>query len=275
MNKSTSNTSLTNINNYRPTSFSEGHIYDIVKQNQSQNIPKDLTESLLEIDEKVIAKLGSINNNEKATTESFQTEQLDEEIITTQKCCTDKVLMYLFKRSIMFMLHLGLISLFEIVFFFNIVSVYENNALINLIGSFTKSIPGMCLNLNYTDKQAFTYIFDSIVNINQINKNAENAFDTRNKYNSTLVLISWMYFLGIIVLNSILLICKFFLKFKINLLRILLDNFIMILLLGLYEFLFFRTVILQYQSISTQELTKTIINQFSNCLLTNITLIKN
>ena len=267
MNKSTSNNSLSNMN-YRPTSFSESHVHDL-KNNQNTN----LTEALLEIDEKIIAKIGSINANEKSTTESFQTEQLDEVIITTnKKCCSDKVLLYICKRSIMFMLHLGLISLFEIVFFFNIVSVYENNALINLIGTFTQSIPSMCYNLNYTDKEIFTYIFDNLVNVNQINKNAQSSFDYRTKYNSKLVLISWMYFLGVVVLNLILLICKFFLKFKINLIRIIFDNFIMIILLGLYEFLFFRTVILQYQSISTDELTKNIINQFNNCIIKNNTL---
>ena len=245
MNKSNSNSSLNNMN-YRPTSFSEGHIYDM------KSVPH-LTESLLEIDEKVVAKIGSINANEKATTESFQTEQLDEEqITTTKKCCSDKVLMYICKRLIMFMLHLGLISLFEIVFFFNIVSVYEDNALINLISTFTQNIPGACTSLNMTDKEIFTYVFRSFVNINQINNNAQNAYETRHKYNSKLVLIAWMYFLGVVLVNFILLICKFFLKFKINLMRIIFDNLIMILLLGFYEFLFFRTVILQYQSISTE-----------------------
>lgn len=267
MNKTTSNSSLNNMNNYRPTSFSESHIYNI-KTNP------ELKETLLELDEKVVSKIGSINANERATTESFQTEQLDEEIqiITTKKYCSDKTLMYIFKRSLMFMLHLGLISLFEIFFFFNIVSVYENNALTNLINSFTQTIPGICLNLNYSDKQAFTYILDLLININQVNSNANNAYSTRSKYNSTLLLMSWMYFLGIILLNIILLICKFFLKFKINLMRIIFDNIIMIVLLGLYEFLFFKTIILQYQSISKDELTKNILNQFTNCLTNNNTL---
>jgi hypothetical protein len=270
MNNSTSNNYINNTNSYRPTSFSEGHIYNI--KNNPSNI-SNLTESLLEIDEKVIAKIGSINANEKATTESFQTEQLDEEIqVINKKCCSDKVLMYSCKRSIMFMLHLGLISLFEIIFFFNIVSVYEDNALINIMSTFTQSIPGICTSLNVTDKEIFTYVFRSFVNIKQINYNAQNAFEIRNKYNSKLVLISWMYFLGVIVINLILLICKFFLKFKINLVRIFFDNIIMIILLGLYEFLFFRTVILQYQSISTEELTKTIVNQFTNCVIGNNTI---
>jgi hypothetical protein len=268
MNKSNSNSYLNNINNYRPVSFSEGHIYN-VKSHQP-----NMTELLLEIDEKVIAKIGSINANEKATNESFQTELLDEETqnITTKKCCSDKVLIYSCKRSIMFMQHLGLISLFEIIFFFNIVSVYEDNALINLISTFTHNIPGICTSLNMTNKEIFTYVFQSFINVNQINYNAQNAYEIRNKYNSKLVLISWMYFLGVILVNFILLICKFFLKFKINLMRIIFDNIIMILLLGFYEFLFFRTIILQYQSISVDELTKNIINQFNNCLISNNTI---
>ena len=45
---------------------------------------------------------------------------------------------YIFKRLLLFLTHISLISLFEIIFFFNIISKYENVAFFNLMNDFTK-----------------------------------------------------------------------------------------------------------------------------------------
>jgi hypothetical protein len=41
----------------------------------------------------------------------------------------------------------------------------------------------------------------------------------------------------------------------------------MIIILGIYEYIYFSSIILKYNTISTPELTQNIVNEFDNCLL--------
>ena len=56
-------------------------------------------------------------------------------------------------------------------------------------------------------------------------------------------------------------------KKHVNLIKIIMDNIIMIILLGLYEYLFFKTVILKYLPISNNELIIYFYNKLDPCLL--------
>jgi hypothetical protein len=178
-----------------------------------------------------------------------------------------KILKYLFKRSLMFMTHLTLISLFEILFFFTFISVYEDGALLNVISSFTKNVPEQCSSLNNNQKEVFTFIFNMLVNTTDINSSANSALNERLVYNKTLFVKSWIYFAVIFGINIILLAIKFIYRIKVNLLKILSDNLFMIIILGIYEYIFFTTIILKYDTISTPELAQNIVNKFDNCFI--------
>ena len=265
MNKSPSSNSLKPNNEYyRKISYSESNMYDIfnkktneeiiVKNNLEEkliqfNNPKDLSNSINYTDTPLSVYKNTNNNSNKYYSIKY----------------------YIFKRLLMFMIHLGLISIFEIFFFFYIISQYEDNALISLINTYTQNIPFMCKSFNTTEKIFFTYVFDSFVNKTIIINTANDAYNQRKIENNNLLLLSIYYFLGVTLINIILLVIKFFYKIKINFKRILLDNLFMIIMLGLYEYLFFKTVILQYRSISSDELTLNIVNNFNNCLYNNNT----
>ena len=102
--------------------------------------------------------------------------------------------------------------------------------------------------------------------INQtiIDDKGSTAFTARTAYNNNLIRTSWLYFGGISsVFFGIALIGK--LKaYKIDWISILREHFALITLLGLYEWMFFSTIILKYQAVSMPELDSMVINQFES-----------
>ena len=176
-------------------------------------------------------------------------------------------LVYFLKKIFMFMFHLSLISIFEIIFFFTIVSVYENNAITDIVIDFFDKVPNTCNNMTLIQKEYFTSIFDSIINITEVDNNANKSYIDRKHFNNKLYVNAWMYFLIIIGIDIILLLIKFHYKIKINYKKIILENIVMISILAVYEYMFFKSIILFYQNISRDELIKSIIGEFDTCLV--------
>jgi hypothetical protein len=266
------NTSTNNL--YRPPSYSESYIYDIkntkdIKNKEIKN--KEINKPELKpLEENKFDECKLEDNNQNTpnkdlsepfiefTNQEPKISVLEIEPIHIPKNYPSKCTLYIFKRLIMFLMHLSLIGLFEIIFFFTIVSVEENNAILKIINNFTNNIPNLCSNLNFTQKLEITYIFNEIFNVSSINNNANFALQQRQSYNNNLFIYSWLYFVGIIIINAVLLIFNYKLKLRIKIKKILLDNLIMIIILGLYEYLFFKTIIMNYEAISTHEKSKKI-----------------
>ena len=209
----------------------------------------------------------------------------------SRKTCQENYAYFIFKRFMMFIMHLSLISIFEIIFFFSVIVSYENLSMTNVVDAFSGIIVSKCSNFNYTEKYIFSTIINSFINITEIQNDASDSLNLRNKENNIILGYAWMYF-GIITGISLLTIIINFLNFKffslqnqeltqplvisediklnkkhVNLIKIIMDNIIMIILLGLYEYLFFKTVILKYQPISNNELIIYFYNKLDPCLL--------
>jgi len=232
---------MTTENNFRQITYSDSFIYDYKKMDSSSKKQNQL-----------YIEIAQINNLEIETNNKFNKY--------------NKIPKYVFKRLLMFMIHLGLISLFEIIFFFSIVSQYESESVLNLIGGFFKDQDEKCQSLNLTQKEIFTDIFTYFLNITYINSQSKKAYNIRKTYNYQLYLKSWYYFIGIMLINILLLFIKCYYKIKINLKKIFLDNLFMILILGIYEYLFLKTIILQYDTISGNEVSEFIVTKYSKCL---------
>jgi hypothetical protein len=178
-----------------------------------------------------------------------------------QKFYTNKYFIYIFKRFLMFLIHLSLISMFETLFFFYIVSKYEDDALYNIIDSYTNNINYDYDFLNVTEKTNIYNIFTNSINIESIYNKSIVSYNKRLHDNNKLFFKTWMYFTVLCIINCILLFLNRLLILNINIKKIIIDNFFMIILLGIYEYIFLQTIILQYSNITTNELTKYIIDQ--------------
>jgi len=238
---------LTLNNDYRrPVSLSESFIYDIDEYIKNESETKE--GKALQKEEKALQK----EEKEILPYETFH--------------YTDRCEMIM-NKLMLFFIHLFLISMFELVFFFNYITKYEDKALIDVFNSLTNSVTNMCSNLNNQTKVIINDIFNIFVNTTNINQDALNAYDYRNMINHKLLINAILYFVGIAFINILLFtINKIYYKRKINYRDILLDNIIMIIILGIYEYIFFSNIIFKYITISPEELTKNEINNFLlNC----------
>lgn len=288
-------------NNFRPISLSEGRIFEKNNTLLRKFSKNDLTDIYVKIDEeennspqlKNLSAIShktyfekenfiednSLENNEIIEcTKPFNIENksglVKYEILIDEKSKNKnnlipnkKKFFYIIKKLFMFMIHLTLISIFEIIFFFSIISTYENKAITSVIIKFFDNVPNICYNLNYQEKINFTDMFNHLINITDVDANAKYSALKRKTFNYELFINAWMYFLAIIAIDIVLFIIKYIYKIKINFTKLILDNLGMIIILAIYEYMFFKTIILLYDNISQNELIKLIVGQFNSCLV--------
>jgi hypothetical protein len=218
----------------RPPSYSEGYISEITFDKLNLNLP------ILDIEEENIIKPEPIKNSDYF------------EIV--------------YVKIVGFMFHLVLIASFELVFFNFYIIQYENNALIGLTDQLISPIISSCNSLSNSSKIVVDDFLQLFINQTIINQNALDGLNQRNIINHFLFIKSIYYYIGVIVvfIGTLLLNIRF--KKNIDFIIIAIDNIIMILILGIYEYIFFKNIIFPYQMISPNELTQNIVNNLiSNC----------
>ena len=161
--------------------------------------------------------------------------------------------------ALRFSFHLSLISLFETIFFWNFISKSEDQALINVINGYTAGIVSSCRNLTVPDKNVVAGLIALL--LNQTMAADVSAIDKRNAFNLILIRTSWTYFGGITALFAGLSVSNYMCKNAVNWQNLIMENLTLVALLGLYEWMFFSTIVLKYQSISIQELDGLVINE--------------
>jgi hypothetical protein len=172
----------------------------------------------------------------------------------------------IYVKIVGFMFHLVLIASFELVFFNFYIIQYENNALIGLTDQLISPIISSCSSLPNSSKILVDDFLQLFINQTIINQNALDGFNQRNVVNHFLFIKSIYYYVGVIIvfIGTLLLNTRF--KKNIDFRIIAIDNIIMILILGVYEYMFFKNIIFPYQMISPNELTQNVVNNLiSNC----------
>jgi hypothetical protein len=166
--------------------------------------------------------------------------------------------------TLQFSLHLALISLFETIFFWQFVSQTENAALINLVNGYAANLLHTCTNMSDQQKQLTRALFNMFINQTTIDNTGFTAFAARTAYNNDLIRTSWLYFGGITTIFAGIALTGRLKGYKTDWHPILREHITLIALLGLYEWMFFSTIILRYQAVSMPELDSMIINQFES-----------
>lgn len=163
-------------------------------------------------------------------------------------------------------IHLFLISAFETVFFFTYVAGKEDNGIEGTIDSYYTPIKNSCPSWSNTTRWIIYEILSSGKEIQKITNDGLASYNGRMKVNTQLLyysLIASAAFLtilggvtGVLVYRGV----------KINWTKTVSENIMMVLLLGLYEYVFFMTIIYNYNSISTNELNSYIANGIYDCV---------
>ena len=166
-----------------------------------------------------------------------------------------------YNRCMSFLFHISLISLFETIFFFQFISVSEDSGLKNTLDGYITNILNSCSAWTPNQTAVANDILSVLINTSQITASYESAMQGRQTYNHALQVKSWLY-VATLVSSTIVLGCiGKCVPLRLAWKRILIDNLIMVSLLGVYEFLFFKTVIYNYESITLPELNEFIVNQ--------------
>jgi len=245
----------------RPPSYSESYISEL-------NFPNNFTTQLL-------SELYICDNKTKYENTLEPTKTLENTMsINSNNIIVYKPILHRFNycelilnKLISYTFHLLLIAGFEIIFFNFFILSFENNSLIGLFDQLVQPIINTCSNLPNNSKVIVNNFINLYVNETIINKNANNDYINRMNVNTLVYYTSIYYFVGILCFLIGLIITNFvWFKQKIKFMVIITDNIIMISILGMYEYIFFSTIIFKYMLITPNELFKIVMqNILSMC----------
>ena len=174
------------------------------------------------------------------------------------------------KRAISFLFHILLISIFETLFFFLFISKSEDAGIQNTIQGYITGVVSQCSGWSSNESTAISEFLALFLNASDVLSSASHDGDKRRYYNFMLQVQAWVYVLILLLVFTITALAYSIRKVPIKWKSVIVDNVCMILLLGLYEYFFFRTIIYKYQSLSDSELDGNIVTQLqTQCGLFN------
>ncbi len=169
-------------------------------------------------------------------------------------------------KCISLLAHICLISLFETLFFFQYVSVSEDAGLLNAIDGYVNSIANSCAALPGPITADIRALVTDLVPLANVSLAATRAASQRTAYNRTLLVHSWSYFGGLLGACVGLVGLARWRSYKLHIRRMVAENLALVGLLGIYEFVFFRTIVYIYTTLSHAEMTwKVILNLNASC----------
>jgi hypothetical protein len=172
-----------------------------------------------------------------------------------------RISLFVIKSSI----HVFLISVFETIFFFSYVSVTENTGIVKTIDTYYEPIRDSCPSWGNLTKMVLYDLLED-VNVSRVDSEAAAALSQRENYNhglfkdslavSGVCLAIFLAFAGLMRLR----------KMKIPWAGVVIENLMMVSLLGIYEYFFFRVIIYNYDTLSTPELNAHIVDGLWACV---------
>ena len=166
--------------------------------------------------------------------------------------------------STRFVFHLFLISIFEVAFYFAFVAKDEDAGILNTTNYYTNSIINSCTNLTTAEIVYVDSFLYKIINVTQVINDGYQAKNQRNSVNGRIYNLACGY-IGILggVLIFLLWV-SYYNKFKIKWTAVLLENFALVGFLGIYEYMFFMTIIKNYSAESPEEISALFVSELQN-----------
>lgn len=164
--------------------------------------------------------------------------------------------------ALRFTLHIALISLFETVFFWKFVSTTEDQALFGIVDDYTVGIFRGCAELTPAQRSDLRTFFDFFVNTTRADAAGAVAAAGRAAFNAGLLRQSWGYFGGLTGAVAILAATARLRDLDIRWRQVALENLCLVIFLGIYEYMFFRTIVFPYKSVTIPELDRYVVDEF-------------
>jgi len=166
-----------------------------------------------------------------------------------------------YNRLIGFAFHITLISIFETVFFFEFISHSEDMGIQKTLEGYIKGILTTCNTWPPNTTLFVNDMLSDLINTTVVYQQDEQAIQSRRSQNEGLQIQAWLYVIGLTSITVVAISLGHQASLRLAWKRILIDNALMVTLLGIYEFLFFKTIIYNYQNLSLPELNEYVVNQ--------------
>lgn len=163
-------------------------------------------------------------------------------------------------------LHIFFISSFETIFYFLYVSKSEDGGIMNTINTYYMPLIQSCDTWSDKTREFLLYLLQNEINKSVIDAKGVYALEDREGHNN--ILLDWsIAYSGIcLAVFTSMIGIVYWKKIVVPWWRLLLEHLAFVVLLGLYEYFFFRTIIYKYQTISTDELNQYLIDGAFQCL---------
>ncbi len=205
---------------------------------------------------------GSINRDDRSEDSEEGSELLHRLIQQqTQVPVTPRIHLFFIKAAI----HIFLVSVFETIFFFQYVSQKEDNGVLATINTYYQPIIQTCPNWN---NQTRAFVFELLEALNYQNIESLGDVGKANRQAGNQVLLG-NSLIGSAVCFAVMLAGTGYLTYKKTPVRwwvIVVENISMVLMLSIYEYIFFHFIVYNYSTISTPELNAYIVKGLIGCV---------
>jgi hypothetical protein len=157
--------------------------------------------------------------------------------------------------------HIALISVFESVFFFLYVSDLENNGLQTTVAGFITDAVNVCANFTTVERDIANAVLNTYINSSAVIAAGNVMTASRAAQNALLNTQSWIYVGGLSGVFAATILVARLRRIPIAWASLLLENFAMVALLAVYEYMFFSTIIFQYAPLSGQEIARNAVQE--------------
>jgi hypothetical protein len=166
--------------------------------------------------------------------------------------------------TVKLLFHITLISIFETLFYFMYVSALEDNGIEKTVNTFINGAAQGCKNMTTLEIQLVDDLLEPYINSTAVIISGNQEQLTRQLYNNLISNRAWFYVGGLSGLFVMLLGYIKIRKIKIQWISMIFENTAMVILLALYELMFFNTIIYPYEPVSTEEIGRNAIEKLQN-----------
>jgi hypothetical protein len=242
-----------------------GSINQLISTNKRLKRPPSLSESFAWTPENIerANQIPLISSSERLNIIQeeplIQVEDVNNQIITHYKYEKQIV-----ETSIKLLFHISLISIFETLFYFLYVSSLEDNGIETTVNTFIDGAANGCKNMSPIQIQIIDDLLEPYINGTDAIIEGNIAQVARVSYNESISVRAWAYVGGVIGLFVLAYIYVKIRKIEIRWRVVILENLAMVLMLALYELMFFNTIIYPYHPISTDEIERNAIEKLQD-----------
>lgn len=242
-----------------------GSINELISQSRQLRRPPSLSESFAWTPENIaranlIPLISSSERLEILPEENINkdptpapTPPLSPIVIQPERASCEK---YAVETLIKLLLHITLISVFETLFYFLYVSTLEDSGIVKTVNTFINGAASSCENMTPLEIQVIDDFLEPYINATQVIAQGNAEEIKRNLLNKSISNQAWAYvggMMGAFVLAAGYIKIR---RIEIRWRRVILENVAMVVLLALYELMFFNTIIYPYQPVSTEEISR-------------------